>query len=129
MTFKLQGPVQRLSKRAKRTLSSAEMALKFGGEPVTFNVGESAWRDVETMRMVSGWLDGVTMPHTDPDLLRRYGEHIADVLIQNDLCNTLPIYIINAHGAFEPRIEMKAPTTMSAAQERSEREYLFVEIL
>ena len=126
MTGKLQGPVERLPSRLTGTLSSAQRQ-RADIEKVTFNTAEGGWGGMETMRVSSGWLDGVSLPHTDPDLLRRYGEHIADILIKNDLCNTLPIYIINGHGAFEPRVEMKAPGQMSAAQEREEREYSFTD--
>jgi hypothetical protein len=89
--------------------------------------GEKDDHPVKTVKMKSRWLDGVNYW---PDKAERdsLATNVADTLDRTGpdgrrLCDTLPIYIINAHSAFEPKLQMAAPKGMSAADEEEERRY------
>ena len=89
--------------------------------------GEKEEDPVKAIKMGSRWLDGVNYW---PDKAERdsLATNVADTLVRTGpdgrrLCNTLPIYIINAHSAFEPKLQMAAPKGMSAADEAEERKY------
>ena len=84
--------------------------------------GEGDEHSVKTMKMESRWLDGVNY-WPDKAESESLATNVANTLVRTGLCNTLPIYIINAHSAFEPKLQMAAPKGMSAADEEEERTY------
>ena len=84
--------------------------------------GEGDEHSVKTMKMGSRWLEGVNY-WPDKAESESLATNVANTLVRTGLCNTLPIYIINAHSAFEPKLEMVAPKGMSAAVEEEERTY------
>ena len=84
--------------------------------------GEEDKHPVKTMKMKSRWLDGVNY-WPDKAESESLATNVADTLVRTGLCDTLPIYIINAHSAFEPKLQMAAPKGMSAADEAEERTY------
>ena len=89
--------------------------------------GEKDEHSVKAIEMKSRWLDNVDY-WPDKDKRESLATNVANTLVRTGpdgrrLCDTLPIYIINAHSAFEPKLQMAAPKGMSAADEAEERKY------
>ena len=97
--------------------------IRWHGDVVAYSTeGEKDEHSVKAIEMKSRWLDNVDY-WPDKDKRESLATNVANTLVRTGLCDTLPIYIINAHSAFEPKLQMAAPKGMSAAVEAEERKY------
>jgi len=77
---------------------------------------------IRTMSVKCDWLEGVDY-YPDPERREALAQYVAGMLVRTGACNTLPIYVINAHSGFEPKLELVAPEGMPPEDEAYEREF------